>query len=48
MEEAICWDGVLEIRRLKQREEENSRLKWPLADLISDKIMLQDVLRREW
>lgn len=39
--------GVSEIRRLKQLEEENRRLKG-LADLTLDKTMLQDVLRRKW
>jgi putative transposase len=38
--------GVVEIRRLKQLEEENAKLKRLLADLTLDKTMLQDVLRR--
>ena len=38
--------GVAEIRRLKQLEEENARLKRLVADLTLDKTMLQDVLRR--
>ena len=40
--------GVTEIRRLKQLEEENRRLKQVVADLTLDKAMLQDVLRRKW
>ncbi len=38
--------GVAEIRRLKQLEEENAKLKRLVADLTLDKTMLQDVLRR--
>ena len=40
--------GVQEIRRLKQLEEENAKLKRLVADLSLDKTMLQDVLRRKW
>ena len=40
--------GVVEIRRLKQLEEENTKLKRLVADLSLDKTMLQDVLRRKW
>lgn len=40
--------GVAEIRRLKQLEEENARLKRLVADLTLDKTMLQDVLQRKW
>jgi len=40
--------GVPEIRRLKQLEEENGRLKRLVADLTLDRTMLQDVLRRKW
>ena len=36
-----------EVRRLKQLEEENSRLKRMVADLSLDKDMLQDVIRRK-
>lgn len=36
-----------ELRRLKQLEEENSRLKRMVADLSLDKEMLQDVIRRK-
>lgn len=40
--------GVPEIRRLKQLEDENSKLKKLVADLTLDRAMLQDVLRRKW
>ena len=40
--------GISEIRRLKQLEEENRRLKQVVADLMLDKAMLQDVVRRKW
>jgi putative transposase len=40
--------GVAEIRRLKQLENENARLKKLVADLTLDKTMLQDVLKRKW
>ena len=36
-----------EVRRLKQLEEENARLKRMVADLSLDKNMLQDVIRRK-
>ena len=36
--------GVPEIRRLKQLEEENAKLKRLVADLTLDRTMLQDVL----
>ena len=36
-----------ELRRLRQLEEENSRLKRMVADLSLDKEMLQDVIRRK-
>ena len=39
--------GVAELRRLKQLEEENRRLKQLVADLALDKVMLQDVLRKK-
>ena len=39
--------GVSELRRLKQMEEENSRLKHIVADLTLDKQMLQDVLKKK-
>ena len=37
--------GVAEIRRLRQLEEENRRLKQLVADLALDKAMLEEVLR---
>ena len=40
--------GVPEIRRLKQLEDENSKLKRLVADLTLDRFMLQDVLKRKW
>jgi len=39
--------GVMEVRRMKQLEEENSKLKRLVADLSLDKAILQDVLRKE-
>ena len=36
-----------EMKRLKQLEEENSKLKKLVADLALDKEMLQDVIRRK-
>ena len=43
------YEGLLpnEMRRLKQLEDENSKLKTLVADLSLDKAMLQDVLRRK-
>ena len=43
------YGGLLpsEMKRLKQLEEENGRLKQMVADLSLDKAMLQDVLRRK-
>lgn len=38
--------GVAELKKLKQLEEENSRLKQIVADLALDKQMLQDVLKK--
>ncbi len=40
--------GVAELRRLKQLEEENQKLKTIVADLTLDKQMLQDVLRKKF
>jgi putative transposase len=40
--------GTVEIRRLKQLEEENAKLKRRVAALSLDKTMLQDVLRKKW
>ena len=39
--------GPSEVRRLKQLEEENRRLKQMVADLSLDKHMLQDVLSKK-
>lgn len=36
-----------EMKRLKQLEEENARLKRIVADLSLDKEMLQDVIKRK-
>jgi putative transposase len=43
------YDGLQppEMRRLKQLEEENSKLKKLVADLSLDREMLQDVIRRK-
>lgn len=43
------YGGLLpsEMKRLKQLEEENNRLKRIVADLSLDKEMLQDVIRRK-
>ena len=38
--------GTSEIRRLRQLEDENTRLKQIVADLALDKQMLQDVLKK--
>ncbi len=40
--------GVSELRRLKQLEEENRRLKRMVADLSLDKQMLQDMLSKNF
>jgi putative transposase len=43
------YDGLLptEMKRLKQLEDENGKLRKLVADLSLDKEMLQDVLRRK-
>ena len=43
------YDGLLptEMRRLKQLEDENGRLRKLVADLSLDREMLQDVIRRK-
>ncbi len=38
---------ISELRRLRQLEEENTKLKKLIADLSLDKIMLQDVLSKK-
>lgn len=40
--------GVSEIRRLKQLEDENGKLKRLVADLTLDKTLLQGALRKKW
>ena len=40
--------GVSELRRLRQLEEENKRLKRMVANLSLDKQMLQDVLSKKF
>ena len=40
--------GVSELRRLRQLDEENRRLKRMVADLSLDKQMLQDVLSKKF
>jgi putative transposase len=40
--------GVAEVRRLKQLEDENRRLKRLVADLTLDKQMLQDALSKKF
>ena len=44
------YDGLppTEMRRLKQLEDENSKLRKVVADLSPDKEMLQDVIRRKF
>jgi putative transposase len=39
--------GVSELRRLKQLEEENARLKRMVSDLSLDKQMLQEVVQKK-
>jgi putative transposase len=39
--------GIAELRRLRQLEEENRKLKQLVADLTLDKHMLQEVLRKK-
>ncbi len=39
--------GVSELRRLRQLEEENRKLKQLVADLSLDKAILQDVLSKK-
>ncbi len=39
--------GIAELRRLRQLEEENQKLKQLVADLSLDEEMLQDVLARK-
>ena len=39
--------GIAELRRVRQLEEENRRLKLVVADLTLDKQMLQEVLQKK-
>jgi putative transposase len=39
--------GLSELRRLRQLEEENRKLKQLVADLSLDKVMLQDVIQKK-
>jgi putative transposase len=39
--------GIVEMRRVKQLEDENRRLKNLVANLTLDKHMLQEVLRKK-
>jgi putative transposase len=39
--------GVAELRKLKQLEDENARLKRLVADLTLDKNILQEVIRKK-
>ena len=40
--------GVAELRRMRQVEEENRKLKQLVADLTLDKHMLQEAPRKNW
>jgi putative transposase len=40
--------GVSELRELKQLRDENRRLKHSVADLMLDKQILQESLRKKW
>ena len=44
------YSGMMpsDVKRLKQLEEENAKLKKLVADLSLDKIMLQDVISKKW
>jgi putative transposase len=39
---------VSDVRKLRQLEEENIKLKRLVADLSLDKVMLQDLVSRKW
>jgi putative transposase len=39
--------AIAEIRRLRQLEDENNRLKQLVADLTLDKVILQEVLAKK-
>jgi len=40
--------GVTELRRLRQLEDENRKLKQMVADLALDRQMLQEAIRKKW
>jgi len=44
------YAGMLpsDVKRLRQLEEENAKLRKLVADLSLDKVMLQDVLSKKW
>jgi putative transposase len=48
LEPDIRRQEVSEVRRFKQREEENRLLKPVVAVLTLDKAMLQDIVPRKW
>jgi len=48
LEAALRRDGVAELKKVKQLEDENRRLKSLVADLTLDKQMLQEVLKGKW
>lgn len=47
LEEALWRSDAVEVKRMRQLEDENNRLKKIVADLTLDKAMLQDVARRK-
>ncbi|NIJ46709.1 hypothetical protein FHS84_000054 [Rhizomicrobium electricum] len=47
MEEKVRWLLPDEMRRLKQLEDENTKLRKVVADLSLDNAILQDALRRK-
>lgn len=47
LEEALRRLTPSEVKRMRQLEDENSRLKKIVADLTLDKAMLQDFVRRK-
>lgn len=48
LEEKVWWVIPSDMRRLRQLEEENVKLKKLVADLSLDKIMLQDLLSKKF
>ena len=45
VETGACWHGMTELRRLREVEEENRRLRQLVADLTLDTQNLQETLR---